>query len=385
MIDAGAMNVLERTLRGEQADGVPAAPLYMSLFCEPIRRRKLAEVYRQMAGGKSHMRLSIEDEMEAHLEAWDRTWQVFDDPPDWMPCRWWVSPGTHDGSQVELGDGSCLWHSAGGAGSTDYEAAYDASATSSVDVWDREITITDDSDIDALVPSVSSESWMTDPAREMVARSQGRWGERFLLTGAMGTPFWGGYQVLGFAGLMRMVREGPELLGKVFGRITANRIAAIRAMHSSGLRCLFIEECLTGADMISERDFAALVWPYLRDMLAAAADIGMLTVFYFCGQIEGRLQYLAQSAAHALAFEENKKRIVIDLAEIRGEIGPEKVLFGNLDVVYLRDESRQAIYADISAQAQAAGKPFVASTGSPVTLDTPPERVSWIAGAARHL
>jgi len=307
MTDGGTMNVLEPTLRGEQVEAVPAAPLYMSLFCEPIRRRKLAEVYRQMAGGHSQITLSIEDEMEAHLEAWDRTWQVFDDPPDWMPCRWWVSERMHDGSEVELGDGSCLWHSADGSSSTDYEAPYDASATSSVDVWDREVTIADESDIDALVPPVSSETWMTDPAREMVARSQARWGERFLLTGAMGTPFWGGYQVFGFAGLMRMVHEQPEVLGRLFQRIMENRIAAIRAMHELRLRCLFIEECLTGADMISESDFATLVWPYLREMLAAAADMGMLTVFYFCGQIEGRLPYLAQSAANALAFEENKK------------------------------------------------------------------------------
>ena len=191
--------------------------------------------------------------------------------------------------------------------------------------------------------------------------------------------------MFGFAGLMRMVRQNPQMLEKLFARLLENRLACIRAMREVGLGCLFVEECLTSADMISESDFERLVWPFLRDMLAAAVDMGMLTVFYFCGEIEGRIPYLARSAAQALAFEENKKNIVIDLAAIRKEIGPEKVLFGNLDVVMLRDAPRQVIFAQIAAEAQAAGQPFVASIGSPVTLDTDPERVSWITEAAREL
>ncbi len=377
--------MLEQTLRGEAAEAVPAAPLYMGLFCEPIRRRKLAEVYREMAGGNGEIKLSFDDEVAARLEAWDRTYALFGSPPDWMPCTWGPPRSQADGCRVEITEASCLWHSADGSTAVDYDADHAATAGSSVDVWDTEITITYDSDIEALVPVQSWESWLDDGQEIMIQRAQERWGDRFLLSGSTGTPFWGGYSVFGFAGLMRMVRQEPEMLERLFARLLQNRLACIRAMREVGLGCLFVEECLTSADMISESDFERLVWPFLRDMLAAAVAMGMLTVFYFCGEIQGRIPYLAQSAAHALAFEENKKNIVIDLAAIRKETGPGKVLFGNLDVVMLRDAPKQAIFAEIAAQAEAAGQPFVASIGSPVTLDTDPERVSWITEAARAL
>ncbi len=383
MGDVRGRDILQRALTGQSPATVASAPLYMGLFCEPLRRRKLAEVYRAMAAGKAEIRLSFDDEMAARLEAWDRTYGLFRSPPDWMPCRWGPSRSQADGCHVTITPNSCMWHSADGRTSVDYDGAYNATATSSVDVWDKQVTISDDSDIEALVPLQGWESWLADGQGLMVQRAQQRWGDRFLLHGSTGTPFWGGYSVLGFAGLMRMVHEQPEVLEKLFARLLENRIAAIRAMREVGLRCLFVEECLTSADMISESDFARLVWPFLRDMLAAAADMGMLTVFYFCGEIAGRLPYLAQCPAHALAFEENKKNIVIDLAAIRKEVGPHKVLFGNLDVVVLRDVPRQAIFAEVAAEAQAAGQPFVASIGSPVTLDTAPERVSWLTEAAR--
>jgi len=377
--------ILKSTLAGRRSDAVPSAPLYMSLYCEPIRRRKLAEVYREMAGGGREIRLTHEEDTEARLEAWSRTWNTFDSPPDWMPCMWGTSHKQSEGCRVDISATSCLWHSADRRSVADFGAEHVATAASSVDVWDRELTVADDDDIQRLVPLQAWESWLQDGQDGMVRRAQARWGDRFLLYGSTGTPFWGGYNLCGFAGLMRMVRQAPGVLEKLFARLLANRLAYIRALHEVGLRCLFVEECLTGADMISESDFERLVWPFLRDMLAAAADMGLLVIFYFTGQIEGRLPYLAECAAHALAFEENKKNILIDLAAIRKQIGPEKALFGNLDAVMLRDAPKQAIFAEINAEATAAGPPFVASIGSPVTLDTQPERVSWITQAARAL
>ncbi len=182
-----------------------------------------------------------------------------------------------------------------------------------------------------------------------------------------------------------MVHENPVLLEKLFARVMDNRIAGLRAMAEVGLRCVFIEECLTGADMISVRDFERLVWPFLRDMVDAAVDMQMQVVFYFTGEPQGRIEYLAQLPVHALAFEEDKKNIRIDLGEIRSTVGPGKALFGNLDVTLLRDGARATIAAEIAAEAQAAGQPFVVSMGSPATLDTSPERISWLTEIAREI
>jgi len=378
--------LLDNTLAGRPVDTVPCAPIYLSLYCEPIRRRKLAEVYREMAAGRSEFKLSYEDELDALLEATERTYSEFHTRPDWMraslgPAR---SP-VEAGRLVTITDATCIVHSGDPAAGTDLEAHYEATHSSSVDMWDEGTTISDEDDVERLVPLYQWESRLDDEQGLLVDRSLKRWGDEYLLQGHTGTPFWGGYHLLGFAGLMRMVRENPALLEKLFARVMHNRIADIRALAETGLRCLFVEECLTGADMISVNDFERLVWPFLRDMVQAAVDMGMQAVFYFTGEPQGRLEYLGQLAAHALAFEEDKKNIRIDLAEIRSVIGPDKALFGNLDVVMLRDADRATLATEVAAEAARGGRPFIVSMGSPATLDTPPERISWLTEIARGL
>ena len=378
--------LLENTLAGRPVDAVPCAPIYLSLYCEPMRRRKLAEVYREMAAGRSKFRLSFEDEVDALLEATERTYSEFRTRPDWMraslgPARIAVEGGRY----VTIAANSCIVHAGDPTAGTDLETHYEATHSSSVDIWDEGTTISDETDLERLIPLYQWESRLDNEQGLLVERSLARWGGEYLLQGHTGTPFWGGYHLLGFTGLMRMVRENPALLEKLFARVMHNRIADIRAMAEAGLRCVFIEECLTGADMLSVADFARLVWPFLRDMVQAAVDLGMQVVFYFTGEPVGRLEYLAQLPAHALAFEEDKKNIRIDLGEIRSVIGSGKALFGNLDVVMLRDADRATLAAEIAAEAACAGAPFVVSMGSPATLDTPPERISWLTEIARGL
>ncbi|MFO7946454.1 MAG: uroporphyrinogen decarboxylase family protein [Armatimonadota bacterium] len=377
--------ILEHTLRGKPSGTIPAAPLYMGLYCEPIRRRKMAEVLREMAAGRETMHLSFEDHLEAELEAWARTWQQFDTPPDWMRCKFGTSRTAAEGSTVTVTENECIWESADGSREINYGVEYDATAGSSVDVWDKDVTINTDDDIKALVPVREAEQCIGDGQAEFIQRAIDRWSDDFLLKCNTGTPFWGGYSLFGFAGLMHMLHDSPEILSKVFQRVMQARLSVIRAYYEAGLRCLFVEECLTGSDIISVDDYERLAWPFMRDMLAAAVDMGFVVVFYHTGAIEGRLPFLSRCPAHAVAFEEEKKTINIDLAEIRDAVGPQKAIYGNLDVTALRDASKDAITAEIARQKETAGEPFVASVGSPVTLDTPPHRVSWIAEAAREI
>jgi hypothetical protein len=377
--------MLRDTLTGRQATMAPSAPLYMGLYCEPLWRGKLVEVYREMAANRARLTLSFDALTDAHLEAWDRTWALFQAPPDWMRTRWGINRSQAEGSSVALTRDACIWTSADGKTSVDYLAPYSATTSSSVDIWDRDVPLSTVTDVEALVPLQTWESWLEDGRATWIERSLGRWGDRHLIKTTTGAPFWGAYSILGFSGLMHAVKQQPAMLEKLLERLLHNRMEYIRAVAEVGVPCLFIEECFSSADIISEADFARLAWPMLRDMIAYAADLGLLTVFYYCGQIEGRVPYLAQSAANALAFEEEKKNIKIDLAEIRSVVGPEKTIFGNLDVTSLRDASREKVHALIAEQARAAGAPFVASVGSPVIVDTPPERVSWVTEAARSL
>ena len=106
-----------------------------------------------------------------------------------------------------------------------------------------------------------------------------------------------------------------------------------------------------------------------------ADHMGFRVVYYYCGSVEGRLEYLAHLPADALAFEESKKGFTIDLGRIREALGSDRLLFGNTDAVLLRDGSAAQIAAEVARQYAAAGPRFVVSQGSPATLDTPPEKL----------
>lgn len=378
--------ILQSTLRGNPTGITPSAPLYLGgLYCEPIRRKKMAEVFREMAGGRSEITLTFDDHLDAELEAWQRTWDEFETPPDWMRCRFGTSRSAAEGSTVTISDQRCIWRSADGSRQIDYAADYDASKASSQDVWDKEVTISDESEIEQLIPVSSPDSWLEDGRTEFISRAIKRWGDEVLLQCITGTPFWGGYSVFGFAGLMHMVRREPDILRKILRRVLKARLALIEAYSRMGLPCLFVEECFTGSDIISVEDYEHLAWPTVRDLLDEAVKMGFLVVFYPTGAIEGRLPFFARCSAQALAFEEEKKNIVIDLAEIRKAVGPDRAIFGNLDVTVLRDAPKATIVEAIRSEKEQAGEPFVASVGSPITLDTPPERVSWITQAAREI
>ena len=374
---------MQKALGGATAGPVPAAPLYLSLYLEPRRRRSLAEVYREMAGAGSELVLTFEDELAARVEAWRRAWQAITDPPAWMPCQLGPSRTAVAGARVTFEEGRCLWYPPGAdRHSDDLLAFYD---NRSEDIWELSNPPVTSAQVESALPVPSAERYLSDGQGRYPQLLHERFGDQYCLVAATGTPYWLSYDTFGFRAFMENMRQRPELLLAACRRNLQILLAQAQACWLAGTRVMFIEECLSGPDLISAADYRRFCWPFLRDFLTGLKDLGFTTVCYHCGGIQGRLELLAQSAADALAFEESKKGFVIDLAQIRREIGEEKVLFGNTDAVLIRDGAQQDIMADVQRQYAAAGPRFVASIGSPFTLDTSEEKVSMLVRAAATL
>jgi uroporphyrinogen-III decarboxylase len=320
--------------------------------------------------------------MGALLEAWRRIWEAQQDRPHWMPSQGGGSRTAHDGSRVVVTADQCLWYPPGAAEpAVDYDAFFD-NRHGDVFRTDGPQSI---AEVDQAAPVWPASSWAGDGHEVLHDLVQARFGQDHMVHGGGGSPFWHGYSLWGFAGYMELLRDRPELVHRVCQRHLESTLKGARAAWGFGLRAIFIEECFTGSDLISPRDFADLAWPYTRDLLTGLKAIGFQVVFYLTGGVEGRLPYLAECAADALAFEESKKSFVIDLKRIRREIGPEKVLFGNVDVVLVRDGSEAQIRAEVERQYEAAGPRYVVSIGSPLTLDTTPDKLEMLVRSARGL
>jgi len=155
---------------------------------------------------------------------------------------------------------------------------------------------------------------------------------------------------------------------------------------AAGVQYLWLEECLSSADLISPRDYERFAFATTGPYIAEAKRLGLTVVLYYCGDVMSRLPWLKRLGMDALAVEESKKGFSVDIADVIAEVGDTCCVFGNVDAVQVMLEgTRATIEAEVHRQLrlgrQAGG--FVLCQGSPFTLDTPAEKVGWFTGCAR--
>jgi len=175
------------SLRGDVVSPPPAAPIYLQLYLEPRRRKLLAEVYAEMAEGEDCLRLNFEEEIEARLEALDRSAAVFSCPPAWLPVI--LGPSRHSvhGCKVVLGSGKCNWYGPGGGAPVDLLAPFD---NRHGDVWEREGEPPDIEQLACAPPTYTAESLADAGCLEYTIRALRRFSGRFLPYASLGAPFW---------------------------------------------------------------------------------------------------------------------------------------------------------------------------------------------------
>jgi hypothetical protein len=347
--------------KGETPERPVCMQTYLGLFLEERRRQALAGIYREMLGDAPELTLEWREVSAAELEAWDRAWSVLESPPAWLPVRGWPTQSA-DGTRVMVHGDRVLVAPPGGE-PADLLAKQ---TSSSRDVWDRR----DDFDPDALPEPPSPDEALADGWAEHPRAAVERWGDDYLVHGAMGTGWWGAYAMLGFAGMMEAMLTDPELLDTIIANRLDQLLTRLEVYSEAGVGCVFVEETLSSSDLISEADYLRFSFPAAHRLLERARELGLRTVYYYCGGIEDRLEHLARLPADALAFEESKKDFEIDLAEVRAVVGPARPLLGNIDATFIRDASDEGLERAVRAQFDAAGPLLATSAGSPLTLDT---------------
>jgi uroporphyrinogen-III decarboxylase len=144
-----------------------------------------------------------------------------------------------------------------------------------------------------------------------------------------------------------------------------------------GAAGVWIEECLT--DMVSPEAFARLNVPYLQRIVKEIRHQGMKSIYYYCGNPEGKWEHLFAVGADALSLEEGKKGWSVNIDEIVERAGGRCAVLGNLDAInFLPNASEEQMAKEISRQVAAGhknGGRFVMSTGSPITPGTPMAKV----------
>jgi len=213
-----------------------------------------------------------------------------------------------------------------------------------------------------------------------------RLGNDTFLCGAVGTPFWACYSALGFEGLLCAIVEKPALLECMLERRAAHCLEYARVLAAVGAHGVWIEECFTGGDILSPQQFRRFVRPYTGRLIKALKELGVIGVYYVCGDVMPRLDAIMEMAPDALAVEESKKGFSIDIAEVRKRVGQTIALLGNFDAIFLLEHGTpKAMENEVRRQMDSCAREggFAMSMGSPMTLTTPPERLDLLAALTR--
>jgi hypothetical protein len=219
---------------------------------------------------------------------------------------------------------------------------------------------------------------------EAIVRRRGD--EQFIYTGAA-APFWAPFNFVGFEGMMMALHDAPDLVLVMMDALLESTLEYAQAFKDAGGHGVRVEECLASADMISPVMYERFALPYEEKLFGQLRRMGLKTVLYFCGDVMPRLPALRALPIDALMVEESKKTFVIDIGAVREAAGPHLCLLGNVDAYGVVEKATEAeLRAEVERQIRKAGSEgaFIVGVGSPLTLDTPPERVDLLIRCARH-
>jgi len=256
------------------------------------------------------------------------------------------------------------------------EAVVDRAAAESEHVL-RPVSEPRPEQVDALV---NSQAW--DLAKALAAQFKDQLPQ---YTGGV-SPYNGLPYTLGFQGLMFALTEMPEKLHRILANWIPQPSARLAAERALGISLMHVEECMASADIISPRMYQEFAFQYDKPALQFYEDMGFRTMLYFSGNLMPFLKYLKELPFTALCFEEDRKNYGIDLGEVRRIIGPDKVLFGNLDAPFVENASDDELLAEVRRQIDVAGTHnFILSLGSPLTPRTTLDRVRLVTESTRRI
>ena len=235
-------------------------------------------------------------------------------------------------------------------------------------------------EIDHRIPPVEAfdaEQFLQQGSADLARDLLGEFGPAQFSIYHVTTPLWHCYYLWGFEGMMSMIATSPELVEYACQRYLGRCLNTVHQAAALGAGGVWLEDCLT--DMISPSAFQRLNLPFVRMLVDEIRAHGMKSIYYFCGDPSGKLELLLEAGADALSLEESKKGFNIDITELAEFVQGRCTLLGNLDAIHLLPHaSEEELRHEIQRQVQAGRlnrNRFIMSLGSPVTPQTPPQRV----------
>ncbi len=378
-----------KALAGGKAEAMPAVIDYMSLYLAERTERAYVEAYRERLERKGRVRIDPDEDVQIRARAILEAYDCFQEQHDWLHVFGGPSPKALSQRELVLEDGKVfeLDHAAG----TRRQMLLSGQETKTQELRDQFEQIRQaNKSRRHLDKRLAEHRARARTARgdlrlvKTIVRQRGT--EQFIYTGAA-APFWALYDLFGFEGMMMALYDAPHLVFAVMDDALETTLKSAQAFKDAGGQGIRVEECLVSADMISPAAYERFVLPYEERLFSQLRRMGLKTILYFCGDVMPRLPALCRLPIDALMVEESKKNFIIDIGEVRAAVGSDLCLLGNIDsYAVVQKGTEAALAAEVARQIQVAGADgaFIVGVGSPLPLDTPPERADMLIRYARR-
>jgi len=233
-------------------------------------------------------------------------------------------------------------------------------------------------EVEALPPLVSAEEMLAGGHFEMTRKLVEVFGRDVFLFGCAAAPFAACYYSLGFNRLFDAISNDRSLLHAIGERTAGESIRYVRAAALLGLHGVRINDFFCSAELISEKDYLELVWPYEKRIIDAMHEAGVVSILENLGWVEPRLPHIARLEVDCFQPESSLKGYRNDVGEMRKVLGEEVCIFGNARIRQVIEEGDEEVWRqDAAEQARSVGEQrrYAICAGSPTTWNTGPERL----------
>jgi len=365
-------------LRGGKPDRVPILPIYdigyvlrstghdvreWSLSTSAERTRILEEsflLHRDIDGIFVHAGVNDVSVRHLRVEKFDDFWHVTDDRTG---KAWGLLP-----------DGSLC--TAGGA-----------PLPKQGEELFRDSQIQSEADVDRIAgPAPSSEqvaaSGRFEPLRHLAAKYPDRH-----FSFQTGTPMVFSLNACGgFVEGLTTMKSEPALYHKLLRRYTEVECALLAPGREVGAESTWFTSYYTGADTISPRDYAEMIFPYEYEICAEARRLGLFVLNWYLGDLMPVLDRVMELPMDALVLEQGRKGYDIDPVEIRRRVGDKFCLCGfGFENDYCTFD-RDGLTGELQRQIEGAGRHGAFIAGTPIMPpNARPEAVEYYFAEARRL
>lgn len=176
--------------------------------------------------------------------------------------------------------------------------------------------------------------------------------------------------------LLKLSAKSRDEMGVILEKASTVAERVAKAFRAAGADFIDVREMGAASDILSPRMFRSLIQPHLRRLFAVLKD--MPTVLHICGTTQNIVGDMADCGATAISVDQKN-----DLAASRATVGPNVLLFGNLDpykvlVQGTPEDVRRAVRSCVEAGADAIWP------GCDIWPTVPAENMRAMMAAARE-